>query len=52
MIWLHFFDMAEMYGTPADPHSGERLAGEALAPERHGDVGGVWRDETDRAMNI
>lgn len=47
-----FFDTAEVYGTPADPHSSERLAGEALAPERHGDVGGIRRDETDRTMNI
>lgn len=47
-----FFDTAEVYGTPADPHSSERLAGEALAPERHGDVGGVRWNETDRTMNI
>ncbi len=47
-----FFDTAEVYGIPADPHSSERLAGEALAPERHGDVGGVRWNETDRTMNI
>lgn len=47
-----FFDTAEVYGTPADSHSGERLAGETLTPERHGDVGGVRRDETDRTMNL
>lgn len=47
-----FFDTAEVYGTPADPHSSERLAGETLTPERHGDVGGVRWDETDRTMNI
>lgn len=29
-----FFDTAEVYGTPADPHSNERLIGEALAPVR------------------
>lgn len=29
-----FFDTAEVYGTPADPHSNERLVGEALAPVR------------------
>lgn len=46
-----FFDTAEVYGTPADPHSSERLAGETLTPERHGDVGGVRWDETDRTMN-
>lgn len=47
-----FFDMAEVYGTTADLHSSERLAGEALAPGRHGDVGGVRRDETDHTMNL
>ena len=47
-----FFDTAEVYGTPADPHSSERLAGETLTPERDGDVGGVRWDETDRTMNI
>ena len=47
-----FFDTAEVYGTPADPHSSERLAGETLTPERHGDVGGVRWNETDRTMNI
>ena len=29
-----FFDTAEVYGTPADPHSSERLIGETLAPVR------------------
>lgn len=29
-----FFDTAEVYGTPADPHANERLVGEALAPIR------------------
>lgn len=27
-----FFDTAEVYGTPEDPHINERLVGEALAP--------------------
>ena len=27
-----FFDTAEVYGTPEDPHVNERLVGEALAP--------------------
>lgn len=47
-----FFDTAEVYGTPADPHSSGRLAGEPLAPGRDGDVGGVRQDETDHTMNI
>lgn len=29
-----FFDTAEVYGTPEDPHVNERLVGEALAPVR------------------
>lgn len=29
-----FFDTAEVYGTPTDPHANERLVGEALAPIR------------------
>lgn len=29
-----FFDTAEVYGTPQDPHANERLVGEALAPYR------------------
>ena len=29
-----FFDTAEVYGTPEDPHANERLVGEALAPIR------------------
>ena len=29
-----FFDTAEVYGTPEDPHVNERLVGEALAPIR------------------
>ncbi len=29
-----FFDTAEVYGTPQDPHVNERLVGEALAPYR------------------
>ena len=29
-----FFDTAEVYGTPEDPHVNERLVGEALAPLR------------------
>lgn len=29
-----FFDTAEVYGTPDDPHINERLVGEALAPVR------------------
>lgn len=29
-----FFDTAEVYGTPEDPHVNERLVGEALAPYR------------------
>lgn len=29
-----FFDTAEVYGTPEDPHLNERLVGEALAPYR------------------
>ncbi|HIR53579.1 MAG TPA: aldo/keto reductase [Candidatus Onthovicinus excrementipullorum] len=29
-----FFDTAEVYGTPDDPHMNERLVGEALAPVR------------------
>ncbi len=47
-----FFDTAEVYGTPADPHSSERLAGETLTPGRHGDVGGVQWNKTDHTMNI
>ena len=31
-IW--FFDTAEVYGTPEDPHVNERLVGEALASVR------------------
>ncbi len=30
-----FFDTAEVYGTPEDPHVNERLVGEALAPYRN-----------------
>lgn len=30
-----FFDTAEVYGTPDDPHVNERLVGEALAPCRN-----------------
>ncbi len=30
-----FFDTAEVYGTPEDPHINERLVGEALAPVRN-----------------
>lgn len=29
-----FFDTAECYGTPEDPHHNERIVGEALAPYR------------------
>ena len=29
-----FFDTAEVYGTPQEPHVNERLVGEALAPHR------------------
>lgn len=29
-----FFDTAEVYGTPDDPHVNERIVGEALAPYR------------------
>ncbi|MBD5356810.1 MAG: aldo/keto reductase [Bacteroides sp.] len=29
-----FFDTAEVYGTPEDPHHNEKLIGEALAPYR------------------
>ena len=29
-----FFDTAEVYGTPEDPHANEALVGEALAPFR------------------
>src|SRR5699024_5515787 len=29
-----FFDTAEVYGTPEDPHINEALVGEALAPVR------------------
>ena len=29
-----FFDTAEVYGTPEDPHANEQLVGEALAPVR------------------
>ena len=29
-----FFDTAEVYGTPEDPHANESLVGEALAPFR------------------
>ena len=29
-----FFDTAEVYGTPEDPHANERLVGKALAPIR------------------
>ena len=34
-IGYTFFDTAEVYGTPADPHVNERLVGEALAPYRN-----------------
>ncbi len=30
-----FFDTAEVYGTPEDPHVNERLVGEALQPVRN-----------------
>ncbi len=30
-----FFDTAEVYGTPEDPHINEQLVGEALAPMRN-----------------
>lgn len=33
-IGYTFFDTAEVYGTPEDPHGNERLVGEALAPCR------------------
>lgn len=33
-IGYTFFDTAEVYGTPQDPHANERLVGEALAPYR------------------
>lgn len=29
-----FFDTAEIYGTPDDPHANESLVGEALSPYR------------------
>lgn len=29
-----FFDTAEVYGTPEDPHANERIVGQALAPYR------------------
>ena len=34
-IGYTFFDTAEVYGTPEDPHVNERLVGEALAPVRN-----------------
>ena len=34
-IGYTFFDTAEVYGTPDDPHANEQLVGEALAPIRN-----------------
>ncbi len=31
---ITFFDTAEVYGTPDDPHDNEKLVGVALAPYR------------------
>ncbi|WP_072524065.1 aldo/keto reductase [Clostridium sp. Marseille-P3244] len=50
-----FFDTAEVYGTPENPHDNEELLGEALAPYRNHIVlvskCGIRFDETSDAVN-
>lgn len=50
-----FFDTAEVYGTPENPHDNEELLGEALKPYRRNIVlaskGGIRFDETSEAVN-
>jgi aryl-alcohol dehydrogenase-like predicted oxidoreductase len=50
-----FFDTAEAYGTPDDPHANEKLVGEALAPYRDKVViatkFGIGFDLTDGKVN-
>jgi aryl-alcohol dehydrogenase-like predicted oxidoreductase len=50
-----FFDTAEVYGTPDDPHANEKLVGEALAPYRDKVViatkFGITFDLTDGKVN-
>ena len=50
-----FFDTAEVYGTPENPHDNEELLGEALKPYRNQVVlaskCGIRFDETSTAVN-
>lgn len=50
-----FFDTAEVYGTPDDPHANETLLGEALKPFRDriqiGTKFGIHFDMTSSALN-
>lgn len=50
-----FFDTAEVYGTPDNPHDNEELLGEALKPYRNQIVlaskCGIRFDETSEAVN-
>ena len=50
-----FFDTAEVYGTPENPHDNEELLGEALKPYRNRIVlaskCGIRFDETSTAVN-
>lgn len=50
-----FFDTAEVYGTPENPHDNEELLGEALKPYRNRIVlaskCGIWFDEDSTAVN-
>ena len=50
-----FFDTAEVYGTPENPHDNEELLGEALKPYRNSIVlatkCGIRFDETSTAVN-
>ena len=50
-----FFDTAEAYGTPEDPHANEELVGEALKPYRNKVIlatkFGIHFDRTDSHVN-
>ena len=51
----NFFDTAEAYGTPENPHDNEELVGEALKPYRDkvviGTKFGIYFDETSPELN-
>ncbi len=54
-IGYNFFDTAEAYGTPDNPHDNEELVGEALKPFRDkvviGTKFGIYFDETSPELN-